>query len=89
MPKLGIEYLAAIPYTKLFNDEMDAEFRTAIQAVTAQISNLRLALADLIGLAELLAHNTDIPSEVRESILTNHRVLAAREILIATEPRDA
>lgn len=43
------------------------------------------ALCGLVGLVQLLAHNSDIPLHVREGMVCNHRYLEALRVVEPTE----
>lgn len=52
-----------------------------LDAACQRISALEAALRGMLGLAQLLSHNRDLPASLREVLLANHRILDARELL--------
>jgi hypothetical protein len=57
------------------------ETRRELHNAYDRIEQLELALRGLLGLAQLLSNNRDIPAEIRELLAINHRVIDAMELL--------
>lgn len=46
-----------------------------------EVQRLKLALAGLVGLTELVHSRDDVPQSVKDVFRTNHRIVEARRIL--------
>lgn len=62
-------------------DDRASETHRKLIGARERIEDLEGALRGLIGLVQLISHNRDLPAAFRETLMTNHRVLDAEELL--------
>lgn len=69
-----------LSYQEVAHDKAVETRRELINAYD-RIDSLQDALKDLLGLIQLLSHNSDIPQSVRDDMMNSYRVVDAEELL--------